>query len=136
MRIVLDTNIYISAFTLRSQRMLALIDAITAKHTIVLPSYVLDELLDVVRQKFPLKIHQTEMFLRELPYEPFETPDDLNEADYPKINDPKDLPVLASAILADADVLLSGNGRHFGNLDIRRPEPLTPAQFLEKYGVR
>jgi predicted nucleic acid-binding protein len=132
MRILLDTNVLVSAFVLNSPRMLALIDAITLNHTLVLPGYVAGELRDVVREQFPQKTRQTEAFLRDLPYEPFETPANPDPGQYPGLRDPKDLPVLASAIAADVDVLLSGDG-DFAPLDLRRPEVLTPRQFLEKY---
>ena len=133
MRILLDTNILISAFILNSPRMLALIDAITQNHTLVLPSYVVEELRDVVQRKFPQKIRQAEQFLLDLPCELYETPSDLDASMYPGLRDPKDLPVLASAVAADVDVLLSGDG-DFAPLDMRRPETLTPKEFLEKYG--
>jgi len=133
MRILLDTNILISAFALNSPRMLALIDAITQQHTLVIPSYVTQELLEVTRRKFPLKVQQAEQFLLELPCEHFETPAKLDASSYPDLRDPKDLPVLASAIEADVDILLSGDG-HFAPLDMTRPETMTPAQFLAKYG--
>jgi predicted nucleic acid-binding protein len=132
MRILLDTNVLVSAFVLSSPRMLDLIDAITLHHTLVLPSYVVEELRDVVREKFPQKERQTEAFLRNLPCELFETPASLDPAQYPGLRDPKDLPVLASAIAADVDVLLSGDA-HFAPLDLRHPEVLTPRQFLEKH---
>jgi len=133
MRILLDTNILISTFVLDSPRMLALIDAVTRSHTLVLPSYVVGELRDVVQRKFPHKLRQAERFLLELPCELFETPAHLDASQYPGLRDPKDLPVLASAIAADVDVLLSGDD-DFAPLDLRRPETLTPRKFLEKYG--
>jgi predicted nucleic acid-binding protein len=61
------------------------------------------------------------------------TPEKIDKAEYPGIRDVKDLPILASSIIEDVDVLISGDG-DFAPLDIKRPEILTPKQYVEKYG--
>jgi predicted nucleic acid-binding protein len=48
------------------------------------------------------------------------------------VRDTKDNPILASAIFADVDVLVTGD-RDFEGLDIERPEILTIGVFTEKY---
>ena len=101
-------------------------------HTIVLSTYVIDELKRVTRKKFPGKYGLLENFLRELPFELVYTPERIEPEDYPGIGDPKDLPVLASAILEDVDILLSGDG-HFAPVGLTGPEVLTPRDFITKY---
>ena len=55
MRVMIDTNVLISIFLFPSAEMHMLIDVITGQHTIILPSYVLDELKAVIKRKFPQK---------------------------------------------------------------------------------
>jgi predicted nucleic acid-binding protein len=43
-----------------------------------------------------------------------------------------DLPILATAIIEDVDILLTGD-KDFEGLGLDRPEIVTPSQFLEKY---
>jgi predicted nucleic acid-binding protein len=49
-----------------------------------------------------------------------------------KIRDEKDYPILYTAIIEDVDILITGD-KDFLNIDVEKPEILTPAQFLEKY---
>lgn len=51
-------------------------------------------------------MQQLELFFNGINFEEFETPAVLDEKKYPKIRDIKDLPILASAILSDSDILL------------------------------
>jgi len=132
MKIMIDTNVLISAFVLSSQHMLELTDSISEHHTIVLSTYVLDELKRVTKIKFPRQYALLESFLRQLPFELVYTPEKLNPMDYPDIRDIKDLPVLAFAIKEDVDILLSGDA-DFAPVDLKRPEILTPREFVEKY---
>ncbi|MDR1688569.1 MAG: PIN domain-containing protein [Clostridiales bacterium] len=53
MRVMLDTNILVSAFVFRSRRFYAVINYIVLCHELILSSYIIDELKDVVRRKFP-----------------------------------------------------------------------------------
>ena len=133
MRVMLDTNILVSAAVLSSRYILPLLDELAERHTIVLSTYVVDELKRVTREKFPGKGAIVERFLRELPFELTYTPGKIDPSEYPDIRDTKDLPILVTAINEDVDVLLSGDD-DFAPLDMERPETLTPRKFMEKYG--
>ena len=127
MRVMIDTNVFVSAFILSSQPLIQMVDNITTNHTIVLPTYIVDELKRVTSQKFPNKYGLLKTFLCELPHELVYTPDKIDKSKYPAIRDAKDLPILVSAIIekvGDTD---------FAPLGMDRPEILTPQSFLEKY---
>lgn len=132
MRIMIDTNVLISIFIFPSAKMLSLIDTITERHTIVLPSYVLDELKAVIRRKSPQKYDLLDRFIQRLPFFLAYTPEGIDAEKCPEIRDKKDLLILVTAILEDVDVLITG-GADFAAVEIERPEILTPAGFLEKY---
>lgn len=132
MRIMIDTNVLISAFVLTSPYMSSLLETISEQHTIVLPTYVVDELKRVTKAKFPDRYVLLESFLRELPFELVYTPEKINIANYPDIRDIKDLPVLVSAINEDVDILLSGDA-DFAPLNMKHPEILTPREFVDRY---
>jgi len=132
MRIMIDTNVLISAFVLSSTYMLKLVDTISEHHTIVLSTYVLDELKRVTKKKFSDRYTLLDSFLHELPFELVYTPEKINPANYPDIRDIKDLPVLVSAINEDVDILISGDA-DFAPLNMKYPEILTPGKFVEKY---
>ena len=55
MRIMLDTNILVSALLFPSERMNRMMEYISSAHSLVLSSFVIDELKDVVAEKFPTK---------------------------------------------------------------------------------
>jgi putative PIN family toxin of toxin-antitoxin system len=132
MRVMIDTNVLISAFVLSSPYLSQMVDSITERHTIVLPTYVVDELKRVTKRKFPTKYDLLESFLGELPFELVYTPEKIGKSKYPDIRDEKDLPILVSAIVEDVDVLISGDA-DFAPLEMERPEILTPKGFVEKY---
>ena len=74
MRVMIDTNILISAFLFPSERMDMLIHRITTKHRLVISSYVIEELFDVARRKFKDKYKVLDALLSQLPYELVYTP--------------------------------------------------------------
>ena len=102
MRIMLDTNVLISMLVFKSFN--AVIDKITQKYSIVLCSYVIDELHEVIERKFPNKQKDIEKFLMKLPFELVYTPKTIEEHDLFKIRDVDDEKVLYSAIIADVDI--------------------------------
>ena len=132
MRVMLDTNILVSAIVFESKLMLEIIQRLSSKYSLVLCSYVVDELHEVIDEKFPAKTSELEEFLIEVQFELFYTPRILPKHDLFTIRDKDDEKVLYSAILADVDVLVTGD-KDFFNVDIERPEILTHLEFLEKY---
>ena len=132
MRVMLDTNVLISALLFPSERMTKLFENLVVNHTVVLCSYVIDELHMVVERKFPNKADAVEKLLERMSYELVYTPKTIDKAVL-EIRDVKDYPVIYTAILEDVDVLVTGD-RDFEDLVIKRPEILTPTVFMERYG--
>ena len=132
MRVMLDTNVLISALLFPSERMTKLFENLVVNHTVVLCSYVIDELHMVVERKFPNKADVVEKLLGRMSYELVYTPKTIGKAMF-KIRDVKDYPVIYTAILEEVDVLVTGD-RDFEDLKLKRPETLTPTAFIERYG--
>lgn len=130
MRIMVDTNVLISASLFPKSRLGQAIKPLSDKHTIVLCTTIIDELHDVYNRKFPDKLYALEQFLKEFSFETVYTPK-ISE-NVPQVRDRKDTPILASAILEDVDVLISGDS-DFSDIEIERPEILSPAGFFAKY---
>lgn len=131
MRVMIDTNVLISALLFPSQQMNKLIYIITTEHQLVLSSYVVDELLNVTRRKFESKIEAVDLLLSQLPYELVYTPKQPKPGLF-EIRDEKDYPVLYSAIIEGVDVFITGD-KDFDGVDLEKPEIVSPAGFLEKY---
>ena len=131
MRVMLDTNVLISAAIFPNDRMTSLIYKATVEHQLVLSSYIIDELLDVTKRKFSDKIKAVDLFLVRLPYELVYTPKEQDHELF-KIRDMNDYPVLYSAIIDDVDLFVTGDD-DFKNVKIDKPEIITPSEYLEKY---
>lgn len=83
-------------------------------------------------RKFSQKKSTLEQFLKRLSFEISYTPTEVDNNIYPKIRDKKDYPILASAIIADVDVFITGDD-DFGSVDIERPEIMSISEFAKKY---
>ena len=79
-------------------------ECIFTEHQLVLSSYIVEELKDVVRRKFPNKVGVVDMLLAKMNYEYVYTPDILDET-----------------LVEIRDV------------DVDKPEILTSAEFVERY---
>lgn len=132
MRVMFDTNVLVSAGLFSSSRLAALAERVSDEHTLVLSSQIIDELRMVMNVKFPQKKAACEAFLNRLSFEMVLTPRWVNPSIYPRIRDKSDYPILASAIIADVDVFITGD-KDFLALDVERPEILTISQFAEQY---
>ena len=73
-----------------------------------------------------------EQFFLELPFELVHTPKDIEVGDFPSVRDQKDSPILATAILENVDVFVTGD-KDFLVLDLKTPQILTMSEFLEQY---
>lgn len=128
---MVDTNVLISLLVFSSKKMNQMMECIFTEHQLVLSSYIVEELRDVVRRKFAGKAGVVDTLLGEMNYEYVYTPNILDEALF-EIRDVKDYPVLYTAILEDVDILVTGDN-DFSDIDIEKPEILTPTEFVERY---
>lgn len=128
---MVDTNVLISLLVFSSKKMNQMMECIFMEHQLVLSSYIVEELKDVVRRKFPDKVGVVDALLAKMNYEYVYTPDILDETLF-EIRDVKDYPVLYTAVLEDVDILVTGDN-DFSDVDVDKPEILTPAEFVERY---
>lgn len=127
---MLDTNVLISALLFPGERMNLMMHHIFAKHHLVLSSYVVDELKEVTRRKFPKKEAAVNKLLLMMSYEYVYTPEHIDEGMF-SIRDVKDYPVLYTAIIENVDLLITGD-KDFSDVTIEKPQIMTPAEFMEK----
>ena len=119
MRIMLDTNVLISALLFPGVKMDAMMNYIFTHHQLVLSSYVVDELKRVVKRKFRGKEMATNKLLMMMSFEYVYTPSKVESGLY-------------TAIIEDVDVLVTGD-KDFSDIDVEKPEILSPSQFMEKF---
>lgn len=128
---MVDTNVLISLLVFSSKKMNQMMECIFTEHQLVLSSYIVEELKDVVRRKFSDKVGVVDTLLAKMNYEYVYTPDILDETLF-EIRDVKDYPVLYTAVLEDVDILVTGDS-DFEDVDVDKPEILTPTEFVERY---
>lgn len=129
---MLDTNILVSMIFFPSNATRNFARVLSEKHRIVICDYVVEELRLVTERKFPQKMDRLNQFFVELPFEMVYTPRELNLDEFPKVRDIKDSPILATAILENVDVFVTGD-KDFLVLDVEEPKILTMTEFFEKY---
>ena len=128
---MLDTNVLISALLFPGTKMDAMMNRIFTQHQLVLSSYVVEELKNVVRRKFPKKEQVIDKLLLMMSFEYVYTPKEIEDGLF-DIRDVKDYPVLYTAIIEDVDILVTGD-KDFADIDIEKPEIMTPAEFMEEF---
>ena len=131
MRILVDTNILISAILFPKSLIAKTLLYITDNHSIVFCDQNITELREVLRRKKPDKLPDAEVLLAELSYE-------LIPAAYHTeklIRDAKDQPILNAAIIADVDIILTGD-KDFLSLDMEHPSCMNVTQFLEMENIK
>ena len=133
MRVMLDTNILVSALLFSGETINTMMRMVTSEHKLVLSSYVVDELIDVTKRKFPGKTDTVEMLLNQLSYELVESPED-QENDLFSIRDIKDYPALYAAIKEDIDIFITGDD-DFNDVIIEKPEIMTAAEFVSRFNI-
>ena len=108
MRIVLDTNVLLSAVATRGVCEVVLDVCITSgQHVVVLSEYLLDEFTDHYQSKFGMPLDRARSvraFLRANAQ--IVEPADINEG---ACRDAEDLPVLGTAVAGNADCLVTGD---------------------------
>ena len=132
MRVLIDTNILISA-ALNSQGTpyRAFLKAVTYPNRGIICDQNIEELRRVFNRKFPQKISLLEHFLSIalLTMEVIPTPIEESETES-YIRDVNDRPILRAALMANVDVLVTGD-KDFLESGIHKPQIMTAADFLK-----
>jgi len=128
MRIMIDTNVIISAILKEGSVPDIVLNAACEHYSLILCDHIISECYDVARKRFPTKIATLDRLLAKLRYELVPAPRDGDI----HIADIKDKPILNAAIEYEIDVLVTGD-RHFHAVEIERPEILRPSEFIEQY---
>ena len=128
MRIMIDTNVIISAILKRGSIPDLVLNYVCENHDLVLCDHIIDESYSVALKRFPQKLVVLDDIFARLRYELVPAP----RVGGFEMRDIKDQPIINAAIAYDVDVLVTGDG-HFAELAIRRPEILKPSEFLNQY---
>ena len=131
MRIMLDTNIIISAALFPNGRAAqAFFKALQPPYQPLVCDYVVDELHRKFREKFPNRLTELEAFLfNALSFiKLVPTPEEAVSFEQ-KIRDPKDRPILRAALDAHADLFLTGD-KDFLESSVTDPRIISVHEFL------
>lgn len=131
MKIMLDSNILISAFVFNSKVMNELIRKLSEEHEIVIVSYCIDEIKALIQSKFNVDIKKLDNFLRSFSFELVSTPTNIKEKLF-DIRDEFDYIILHTAIIENVDILITGD-KDFKDVKVEKPKIMTAREFLEKY---
>jgi predicted nucleic acid-binding protein len=130
MKIMIDSNVLISAVYNPNSKPARAVRDVCENHELLLCDHIVAECYDVVQRKFPQHTKALDNLFASLGYALVAAP-----RGGAAIDDPKDAPILSAAILEDVDVFISGDD-HFLRLDLERPKVLTPAQYIETTGLQ
>lgn len=131
MRVMLDTNILISAFVFKSKKMNELIYELSKRHEIIICSYTVQELKELIDTKFKLSKKDLDEFLKDFPFDLVYSPMNVENKLF-EIRDEDDYIILHTAIIEDVDIFITGD-KDFNDIDIDRSEIMNATQFLENY---
>ena len=131
MRVMLDTNILISAFVFKSKKMNDLIYKLSKEHEIVICSYTIEEIMGLIKSKFKVSEKALDTFLKDFPFDLVYSPTSIDNKLF-EIRDKDDYIILHTAIIEDVDIFITGD-KDFDDVDIDRPEIITASEFLDKY---
>lgn len=129
MRVYLDTNVIVSAFTTRGLSS-EVFRIILAEHTLILSSIVLEELQRVLREKIKLPLSQVKEITDFLSSFEIISEFEINESI--KLRDSSDIPVLSAALSRDIDFLVTGDKGLLVVGDKYGIKIVTPREFLKQ----
>lgn len=133
LRIFVDSNIIISAILSEDSVSSKLLTWVIEEHHLIICSHTITEVSKVLQRKFPGLLAKWDRFLTTLEFELAYTPSDLSAVHAPYIRDKADLPILVSALVAQPDILVTGD------YDFHTPEiqeyfaVMTPSDFVRSF---
>ena len=133
MRVLIDTNVLISAaLSASGVPYQAYVKAASYPNHGLICEQNVDEMKRVFNKKFPMRLAALDRFLSTalltLELVPVPVDEDVSES---QIRDVKDRPILRAALMAKADILVTGD-KDFLESGLEHPEIMAPADFLER----
>ena len=130
MRVMLDTNILISALVFGGKTRVLLEHLLVSEYEIFISEYVYKEFCDKLRLKWPDKADMLISIFSKMNFNFCKS----SEQMLGKVRDKKDIPVLSDAIFNQVDVLLTGD-KDFLESDITHPLIFSPSMLAEFLGI-
>ena len=129
MKILIDTNVLISAFAFGGKPLKLIRRLLLGNHILIVTSYVVGEFHEIVRRKWPARANEL--------YARFLKADFLflqsSAAQYGSLRGKKDIPVLSDAVYYNVDVILSGD-KDFLEAGLERPAVKSVAELWDFLG--
>lgn len=131
MRVMVDTNVIISAMVFKSSKMNDVLLHITKHHELCIAAYTIEEVKRVLEEKFSNVAEDITRFFTDYPFTPISPAAD-SGAPLALIRDEADYPVLYAAIISQIDVFVTGDNDFF-EVKVDRPEMIHPKDYLSRY---
>lgn len=128
MKIMLDTNVLISAFVFGGKVRETLIKLFETNCEIYVSEYVDDEFKRILYEKWTARAEKIYALYRSMDFVFCSSTSEILE----HLRDEKDIPVLSDAIYHGADILLTGD-KDFLDSGIKMPQIVSPSELLEKF---
>jgi len=128
---MIDANVIFSSTLFRNSSLSKMVEYIIENHTLVLCSYVINEAKGSFKKKFPDRYREIDNYIDNLHHVRVDL-NYIDESKYPPIRDSKDIDVLANAIEAYVDILITGDA-DFDDVEIDKPRIMKPRQFQDEY---
>src|SRR5436190_6380382 len=130
MRVVFDTNVLFAAFVARTGLCAQILEACLAEHDVFLSQYIVIELARHLQGKANVPENLVQSAINGLvegasTVEPAQVPGDVTR-------DPDDLPILGTAVAANADILVTGDKDLLVLEKFRNVEMLAPRAFHDR----
>ena len=127
MKIMLDTNILISALIFGGKARKIMLELLQKEHRIYVSEYVANEFSEKIQMKWPQKADKVLDAFHDLPVCFCKSSDKMQGS----LRDVKDIPVLSDALYHDVDVILTGD-KDFLEADLEKPVVFSIA-LMEEY---
>lgn len=128
MRIMMDTNVVISAVLKRGSVPDIVLNDVCENHELILCDHIIGECYEVAKRRFPREIDVLDDLFAKLRYELVSAP----RIGKIQIRDAKDQPILNAAIAYGVEILITGD-KHFLELDMEVLRIITPSAYKEQY---
>lgn len=135
MLIVLDTNVLVSAMLKRISKPAQILDAVLeGKIRLVVNEQIFEEYSEVLhRPKLKIPLEKADAILRFIAFSAEWVDTQPVQFNPEFIQDRGDLPFAEAAICSGAEVIVTGNLKHFGFLQDTRVNVLLPDEFLKSH---